>query len=234
MNMHKILFTRSLPEDLVKYGKEKNLQVIHKEFIQIQHNELTRDIINLMQDENYPNWVFTSQNAVKIIVPWLQQQTSPPLRNCFAVGEKTAQRVAELGYISLFPEQQDANHLVKLLIEEKPHGGFLYFCGNLKRNVLQYYFQKSNIPYKEVEVYRTSLVQPQINPEDYDAICFCSPSAVESFYRTNKPDANMPCFAIGETTACSLIEHTDKVIISEITSLSGLIDTCHDYLNTKL
>lgn len=228
---YRVLFTRKLPDDLIKYGADLNLDIDAREFICVKHRELDPSIQELLKDENYPNWVFSSQNAVKILHPWVKSLDPLTQRNCFAVGEKTAQKVAQLGFMSLVPEQQDSEHLVMLLEKEKPEGAFIYFSGNIRRNTITTYFSDNNIDYREVVVYDTYLTQPEVEISNYDAICFCSPSAVKSFFSKYSTEPEIPCIAIGNVTACALVEHSDNVLTTETPSLHALIDTCNKHLN---
>jgi uroporphyrinogen-III synthase len=228
----KILFTRPIPEDIISYGKDLNLDIQAEEFIHIQHRELTPETQKLLMNDDYPNWVFTSQNAVKILHHWLPKLGGLQYRNCFAVGRNTAQRIAELGYMATVPQEQNAEGLVQHLAKIQPQGGFLYFCGNIRRNTLVEYFKTENLPYHEVLVYNTSLVQPKIDIKNYDALCFCSPSAVKSYATKYNFPANLPCFAIGETTALALVNYTDHLLVSETPNLKSMIDACQQYFNS--
>jgi len=97
---------------------------------------------------------------------------------------------------------------------------------------LIHFFEEHESPYKEIKVYDTHMIQPEIALEDYDAICFCSPSAVHSFFKNYQLKNNQPCFAIGTTTAVALVDYSDDVMISDQTHVFSLIQTCNEYLNS--
>jgi uroporphyrinogen-III synthase len=44
-------------------------------------------------------------------------------------------------------------------------------------------------------------------------VIFFSPSAVESFFSMNTVTASLPLFAIGQTTAAAIREHTNNPVV---------------------
>ncbi|MCV2509469.1 MAG: uroporphyrinogen-III synthase, partial [Neisseriaceae bacterium] len=75
----------------------------------------------------------------------------------------------------------------------------LFLTGNLRSNVLVDYMTSADIDFQEIQVYETSFTSQSIQ-EEYDAVVFFSPSAVNSFHKNNSLQGKQ-VFCIGETTA---------------------------------
>jgi uroporphyrinogen-III synthase len=71
----------------------------------------------------------------------------------------------------------------------------------------------TNIDVKEITVYQTALTPKKIDKE-YDAILFFSPSAAESFFKSNRLPAQTSVFVIGSTTADTVRRYTNNLPVS--------------------
>jgi len=227
----RILFTRSLNADQIEFGQKMNCAIDHHAFISIDLCSPSADELEIINSGRYPNWIFTSQNAVRSLQANLEQIQLNKLERCFAVGQKTADQLSEMGISSLIPKRHNSESLSELL-KDHADESFLYFTGNLRQKTLIHFFEEHETPYKEIKVYDTHLIQPEINLEDYEAICFCSPSAVHSFFKNYQLKNNQPCFAIGNTTAVALVDYSDFVMLAEQTNVFSLIQSCYQYLNS--
>ncbi len=227
----RVLFTRSLNDDQIEFGLKMNCLIDHHAFIRIDLSTLSSEELEIINSGQYPNWIFTSQNAVRSLQANKEQIQIDKMENCFAVGQKTADQLSEMGISSLVPSRHNSEALSELLkgYSETP---FLYFTGNLRQKTLINFFEENESTYKELKIYDTHLIQPDIALEDYDAICFCSPSAVHSFFKNYQLENNQPCFAIGTTTAVALVDYSDYVMMSDQTNVFSLIQTCNEYLNS--
>jgi uroporphyrinogen-III synthase len=86
----------------------------------------------------------------------------------------------------------------------------------------------------EIVVYET-VPTPCIATEEMEAILFFSPSAADSFFSVNQPKKNIICFAVGETTADSILKYSgNTIIISDTPSQKGILKALIAYkkLNT--
>lgn len=229
-NKH-ILFTRSLNTEQIEFGLKMNCLIDHHSFIKIDLCTLTKDELDLINSGQYPNWIFTSQNAVRSLQANLDGIHLNKLEKCFAVGQKTANKLSEIGLTALVPNRHNSEALSDLL-QDHNNKPFLYFTGNLRQKTLIHFFDEHESPYKEIKVYDTHMIQPKIALENYDAICFCSPSAVHSFFKNYQLKDNQPCFAIGNTTAVALVDYSDNVMISDQTNVFSLIHTCNQFFNS--
>jgi len=227
----RILFTRTLNTDQIEYGLKMGCLIDHHAFIRIDLCALDAASIDLINSGTYPNWIFTSQNAVRSLQANRELIQLDKLEKCFAVGQKTAEQLSEIGITAIVPKRQNAEALSDLLNAYSTEP-FLYFTGNLRQRTLINFFEDHESPYKEMKVYDTHLIQPDIKLKDYDAICFCSPSAVHSFFKNYQLKDNQPCFAIGNTTAVALVDYSDTVMLAEQTNVFSLIQSCNQYLNS--
>ncbi len=227
----RILFTRSLNTDQIDFGQKMNCTIDHHAFIRIDLCSISADELEIINSGQYSNWIFTSQNAVRSLQENQEQIQLDKLEKCFAVGQKTADQLSGMGISSQIPKRHNSESLSELL-KDYASESFLYFTGNLRQKTLIHFFEEHETPYKEIKVYDTHLIQPEINLEDYDAICFCSPSAVHSFFKNYQLKNNQPCFAIGNTTAVALVDYSDFVMLAEQTNVFSLIQSCHQYLNS--
>lgn len=227
----RILFTRTLNSDQLEYGQKMGCRIDHHAFIRVDLCSLDTSILHLINSGAYPNWIFTSQNAVRSLKENKANIQFEKMERCFAVGQKTAEQLSELGLEAIVPKRQNAEALSELLNEFSTEP-FLYFTGNLRQKTLINFFEDHESPYKEIKVYDTHLIQPDINLDDYNAICFCSPSAVHSFFKNYQLKNNQPCFAIGNTTAVALVDYADFVMLADQTNVYSLIQSCNQYLNS--
>ena len=74
-----------------------------------------------------------------------------------------------------------------------------FFCGNLRRDELPTALKAADIPFEELVVYTTEELKKTVQAEQYDAICFFSPSGVKSFASANSFPPHVHYIAIGPT-----------------------------------
>jgi len=226
-----ILFTRSLNSKHHKYADELDLSVTAEAFIQIDLIPFSKEKIELINTKPEANWIFTSQNAVKCISKNLSSLKFLKEKLVFAIGDKTAEELLNIGLIASIPEHHNSQSLVELL-EKQTGSSYIHFSGNLRQNIISDFMFEKKFDFKEIECYQTKLYQPNININNFDAICFCSPSAVISFFSKYKIKESIPCIAIGSTTAVKLLDYSEHVVMSEKTNVYSLLEICHNYLNS--
>ncbi len=229
---HKILFTGHINENHCKFGKKLGLLVESYPFICTTLHVFTDDeIIEIHEHRKQVAWIFTSKNAVKALAAALPNFSAFSDVTCYAVGENTAFELQKHKLYAQVPKHHHVQSLVTLL-EQNVRGKYcFYFSGNLRKNTIPKFFEEKKIAYREIESYKTELVQPDVEVHRYDAICFCSPSAAESFFKKYRPKPAVPCVAIGNTTAVQLLNYTDHVIMSEETNIYSMLTSCKTYLN---
>lgn len=233
----KILFTRSLSGNETKLAKSIGLEARIIPFIKTSSKYDKKSIISelLTQSDGIDAFVFTSQNAVKALMPLFSEpQFSNLIKDklIFATGKKTMRSLDTLGIKLSAPPSDDAESLANLIRKNRLVKTVVYFKGNLSLDILKTILNNSNIEVIEKTVYHTSLISEKINDIGaFDGIVFYSPSAVESFLRSNKIDRDMPIFCIGATTGTYL----EKLIPNDIIQPSKpeselLIKKIRDYI----
>ena len=226
-----ILFTRSLNSEHHKYADKLNLSVTAEAFIQIDMMPFSAEKIEFINSKPEASWIFTSQNSVKGIANHLSSLKFLKEKKVFAVGDKTAEELVKIGFPALIPEQHNSQSLIDLL-DQQTESSYIHFSGNLSQRIISNFMLEKKISFEEIECYQTNLRQPDVNINDFDAICFCSPSAVNSFFSKYKIKKTVPCFAIGSTSAVKLLDHSEHVVMSEKTNVYSLLEICHNYLNS--
>jgi uroporphyrinogen-III synthase len=78
---------------------------------------------------------------------------------------------------------------------------------------------------EEIIVYETIETPQKMSRKQYDGILFFSPSAVKSYFSVNKLNEEIKVFAVGKTTADSILQNDKREIItSEIPGQENTID----------
>ena len=108
---------------------------------------------------------------------------------------------------------KNAALLADVIAENNDGSKITFFCGNRRLEDLPRLLKEKNIEVDEVVVYNTELV-PQKIVDDYDAVAFFSPSAVESFFTDNTLKKNIVCFSVGKTTTEAIRKHTGNNVIT--------------------
>ncbi|MGN6402685.1 MAG: uroporphyrinogen-III synthase [Flavisolibacter sp.] len=232
MAKHKVLSTKKLEPSLITQAKEYDIEIVEQEFISV------RPIVSKEKQDEVAHWlmngdmdvVFTSANAVEAVKNYLDKNNS---RNFFCISGKT--RSALLSYISNEQIKTTAAYgkdLAQKIIELQAKE-VIFFCGNRRRDELPNILKEVGIIVHEVIVYET-IETPSLSTGDFDAVLFFSPSAVESFFFLNKLKKHTACFAIGETTANSIIDFADnKIIISKSPDQETLLASVQLYFENS-
>ncbi|MBI9059986.1 MAG: uroporphyrinogen-III synthase [Labilibaculum sp.] len=226
-----ILVTRSLNSEHLKYAKELNLSVTAKAFITVDLQELTEDTINRINTKEQSSWIFTSQNAVKSISDHIDNLINIKDKKVFAVGIKTAHALLDLGIKASVPKLHNSQSLIDLL-ETQSANSYIHFSGNLRQSNISEFMQEKEFEFEEIECYKTNQTQPDLEVSTFDAVCFCSPSAVVSFFSKYKIHEKIPCVAIGSTTAVKLLDYSEHVVMADNTNVYSLLEMCHNYINS--
>jgi uroporphyrinogen-III synthase len=91
--------------------------------------------------------------------------------------------------------------------------------------------QLAQIPFEEIEVYKTVLTPTAITSKP-NGILFFSPSGVESYLKQNTI-TDETCFAIGTTTAEALESITTNIIIANQPTVENVIIQCIKHYSKK-
>jgi uroporphyrinogen-III synthase len=285
-----ILVTRPLTEEQLEYARRLGLNPLVVPALRVEFPSAWNKVMRKLDQYPGALWVFTSQNGVEALgklqgerykeqsagrrvqgagyrekgARGREQNAVNRLReipDIYAVGEKTAEALEELGIDAQFPEQQDALGLAKLITDRvnkvrynkteslqskspgsaAPHAGqaskpvILHWCGNRRRDELGRELKEAGFEYIDLEVYQTELNAITLPGEKPDAILFFSPSAVEAFRLNNGFKGTLPeLFAIGNTTGEALsLESGQNVHIPAVPSTEALLELVAGILSNK-
>ena len=131
----------------------------------------------------------------------------------FAVGSSTSEKLAELGIKALVPLNFTSESLAHE-IAKHPVKNAIHFCGNLGDSELGDLLQKDGCQVKKLEVYETLLTPSSVSLSEFDAVVFLSPSAFNSFCKTNDPGKLKTVFCIGSTTAEAVKKSYERLIVT--------------------
>ena len=141
-------------------------------------------------------------NAVEAVAAHLNDYI--PDWKIYCIGNTTKKLVQEYFGEDLIAETaSDATELAEKIIEDNITDEVIFFCGDKRRDELPSILNEHNINVNEIEVYQTNIIQHTIE-KNYDGILFFSPSAVQSFFSTNKLNDKTILFAIGNTTSSAI------------------------------
>jgi uroporphyrinogen-III synthase len=213
VNRRRVLFTRKIDDDLVKYASEHGIEIIEKDMIEIRPLK-TDAIATLVNSLSGNIVVFTSANAVKAVAEQMRNENRLNSCRLYVVGESTG--AAVLNYLKVVPEPvttSDARSLALEIIRREQPGPVIFFCGDRRRDELPRALIDAGYELNEVIVYQTDLTPKRVH-EQVDAVVFLSPSAVQSFFLLNKVEQSTVCYSIGNTTTAELRKYNAASIIT--------------------
>jgi uroporphyrinogen-III synthase len=207
-----ILSTRRLTDDLIKENQQLNIETDILSFIEtepIRSIEVQQEIENALLKSSAV--VFTSMNAVEAVVNELDG-LQPDWR-IYSMGTATKHLVKKyFGEEAIAGTADSAAALAELIAGEEEGEELFFFCGDQRRDELPAILRNNDIAINEIVVYQTIPVQHTIE-KDYHGILFFSPSAVQSFFSSNKINTKTILFAIGNTTANEIKKYSNNTII---------------------
>lgn len=211
-NIH-ILSTRPLGKSLVAEALAAGIAIDELSFIE---TEPIQDIATQQEIEQAylqsTTVVFTSMNAVDAVVAW--QDGQQPDWVIYCMGNTTKQKLKEnFGDHSVVGTAKNAAELAELIADESDAEEVIFFCGEQRRDELPTILRKKGIEVQEILVYETIHTPHKIS-KNYHGILFYSPSAVHSFFSTNKVAEQAILFAIGTTTAKAIQHYCNNTIIT--------------------
>jgi uroporphyrinogen-III synthase len=225
-----ILSTRPIDGALIEKAAYQNITIDTLTFIEVEKSvtdEVAQQIALLSKQQT--TIVFTSMNAVEIVVDAIPAEAVMPDWKIYCIGGATFTLVKKYWpYNSLQYTAKNATELAEKIIADNL-SKVTFFCGNKRREELPELLRKENIAVDELVVYETIETPVKID-KVYDGILFFSPSAVTSFFSDNKISQDTTLFAIGKTTANTIKEFCDNnIIISEFPAKDQLVDKAVEY-----
>jgi len=227
-NVH-ILCTRPIGKALLQEAREQNIIIDELSFIET----IPFETIAIQQEIEQAalqqtTVIFTSMNAVEAVANFIDYQ--PTGWSIYCIGTTTHELVIKyFGASSIAGTANSATELALLIAANTIIDEVIFFCGDQRRDELPEILHSHNISVTEIIVYETIAVTHTIT-KVYDGMLFFSPSAVNSFFATNKLPATTILFAIGSTTAGEIEKYTaNKIIVSDVPGKENLVNKMIEY-----
>lgn len=195
-----ILSTRLLAQSLIDKALAHGIRVDAVPFINISYTEA-----EILQPQIQPvltqsaTVVFTSSNAVKSVARFLNGTRPDWKIYCLSTATKDAV-VEVFGQQPIVGTADDGTELAQLIVAAASVDNVVFFCGNLRRNIIPETLAQAGKNVQEILAYHT-VATPQVIHQTYNGVVFFSPSAVDSFFSVNTIPKETICYAIGKTTA---------------------------------
>jgi uroporphyrinogen-III synthase len=222
-----IVSTRSLQstavERLHKHGCTVTLHDFISKKLQIP-DYATREFLS-------SDIVLTSQTGVEAFLTLIKKlQLSPADYRTHCIAQATKQAAVQAG---LFVKTSAPNALLlaKEILQHKDIRSVTHICGNRRRDEVSEKLNAGGVEVQDVVSYRTELTPISIE-QDYDALLFFSPSAVDSFLNGNELK-QVPCFCIGQTTESNVKQKGfTQTYIPEAPSEDALVNLVIEHFTT--
>ena len=182
-------------------------------FAQVNEQALAQ---RLNRAAHYAGLVVTSPRAVGALEEALDAKSGQGAawqdKPAFAVGPRTAEALAALGFAPQGQESGSAQELAAFIARQTFKEPLLFLCGNRRRDVLPNRLREAGIPFEEQRVYETHLRTDLdlTTPAVPDWLVFFSPSGIKAVRQAGAmQDAQLAAVrlaAIGPTTAQALRE----------------------------
>jgi uroporphyrinogen-III synthase len=230
--LHKILVTRRLSPEQIAWANAVGLDPVVEPALEFEfpdHFGFAEEILKKNPDTV---WVFTSQNGVESLKRMLSSSTGKPVNPVvYAVGDKTADALSDLGMEVIVPETQDGVHLAEMIIGTSVKS-VIHWCGDKRRDELRLALEKADIELIEMVVYKTKLRKMKLPDFETEAILFFSPNSVEAFRESGGFESELPeLFAVGPTTGEYLaLESGKHVHIPAVPSTEALLELAGEIL----
>lgn len=219
----KLLSTKIVSKKFKDLLIKNNYQIEEKSFIKILPFK-SKSNISILE-----NIIFTSKNAVKIILRNSIIKNNLANKNIYCVGKSTAELIKK-NNLNLIKSEDNSKNLSKFILAnfKNSKNSFTYFSGKKRIRELENNLKKNNINIIVHEVYDTLLTPIKIN-DLYDGVIFYSPSAVKSFFKGNNSLNNTYGFCIGNTTAKELYNYSNRFSIAKSNSEENMLESINKY-----
>ena len=171
----KLLSTKIVSKKFKDLLIKNNYQIEEKSFIKILPFK-SKSNISILE-----NIIFTSKNAVKIILNNYIIKNNLVNKDIYCVGKSTAELIKK-NNLNLIKSEDNSKNLSKFILAnfKNSKNSFTYFSGKKRIRELENNLKKNNINIIVHEVYDTLLTPIKIN-DLYDGVIFIA-SAVKSFF----------------------------------------------------
>ncbi len=218
----RILSTKLLREATMGQFAEAGIEVVAKPFIRI---EIPGHIT--LPPAQKADAIITSVNALEALSGIRHQL--PPFQTIYCISGRTEAGVREI-FDARVIARPYASELVAIMLKAAHVHPLWFFKGNKALPTIPEGLAQAGIPFHAIEVYQNTAI-PHVLREDFEAILFFSPTAVESFIQNNIIPDNTITFAIGKTTAGALTPYAKQVLISETPTEESVLKAVVNYFN---
>ena len=219
----KLLSTKIVSKKFKDLLIKNNYQIEEKSFIKILPFK-SKSNISILE-----NIIFTSKNAVEIILKNYIIKNNLANKDIYCVGKSTAELIKK-NNLNLIKSEDNSKNLSKFILAnfKNSKNSFTYFSGKKRIRELENNLKKNNINIIVHEVYDTLLTPIKIN-DLYDGVIFYSPSAVKSFFKGNNSLNNTYGFCIGNTTAKELYNYSNRFSVAKSNSEENMLESINKY-----
>jgi len=196
----KLAFTRIAQADTYELAARLGIELRSYPLIRTDIDPIQPGIIHYFEQNPFDGWIATSKNAARYIKRMALRGTVRLPDAIFAVGASSSAIVEGIGPKIIMPGEANAKSLAEKIRSMYNSGRFCFFKGNLALDTIPRLLSET-FDIAEVECYKTTKLQTAIPGDEYDAIAFFSPSAVEAFVEACNKAEQKPIFAIGKTTS---------------------------------
>ena len=219
----KLLSTKIISEKFRDLLIKNNYQIDEKSFIKILP---FKSKSNIFISENI---IFTSKNAIKIILKNSLIKNKLINKNIYCVGKSTAELIIK-NNLNLVRSENNSKNLSKFILAnfKSSKSSFTYFSGKKRLQELENSLKKNNINIIIHEIYDTLLTPLKIN-DFYDGVLFYSPSAVKSFFKGKNSLNKTYGFCIGNTTAKELNNYSNRYSVAKSNSEENMLVSINKY-----
>jgi len=213
MKTFRLLVTKKISPSLALQAGLKGIEILEKEFIRVDpivNDQLNKKISSLATAKH--TVAFTSKNAVSAIAA----NNNIPYADWKIYSIEGATKNEVMKYFSedsIAGTAKNALTLAEVIEDKSEDRKIIFFCGSKRMEDLPGFLLSKNFDVEEVVVYKTELV-PQKIIDDFEAVAFFSPSAVESFFSTNALRKNVVCLSVGKTTTEAIKKYTGNEVIT--------------------
>jgi uroporphyrinogen-III synthase len=222
----KALSTKVLSAEQVKYAASLGIQLDCIDLIETRILEFDAEGLK----ENADSLVFTSANGVSGFYRIEEARKYTNGKLVFSISGKTKSSLNDLG-INVDASAENASLLGDIIVANNKVKSVLHVCGNLRLDVLEKKMKAAGKTYRTLVVYETLPNKYSVKKGPYDAVLFYSPSAIEAFCNSSKPEKNVLYCCIGDTTADALRKKNAvlNIITPQTPSPEAMIESLATY-----
>jgi uroporphyrinogen-III synthase len=232
MDRIKILSSKKLDPPVLK-ALNGSFDIREQEFIFIEPilTDAKRKEVESVLNTDNACIAFTSSSSANTLSKLLENQIPFPETgfSIFGISGKTQAAIKKIFPEDVIITADNARDLAEEILLYKPKH-VLFFCGDRRRDELPDILDQHHVVVQEIVLYHTREI-PVTVEDNFDAVLFFSPSAVNSFFTANNVSERTVLFSIGNTTAETIRSLSDKneIVISEQPSQASLLAAVKKY-----